>query len=211
MEEKIVEEFLKCELFSGTEKSVLKKCLKNSFHELKTLSSGEKITLSNSFVLVVDGILQAEKTEGQRKVYLKKITNGEITGIATLFDKNGQYISTLTAKRDTQIIVTGEEFISSLIQASPEFAKKFTHLLCEKIRFLNTRIDSFTQTLTEEKLLEFLRHATDKSTRSISMSMSSLSSALSMGRASLYRALNSLEAKGIIHKDGKKIYLLSEV
>ncbi len=211
MIEKIIVEFLKTELFKNTKKEVLKKCLEESFYEFKTLLSGEKITLNNSFALVVNGVLQAEKKDGQKSVYLKKITNGEITGIATLFDKNGQYISTLTAKRDTQIIIAGEEFITSLIETSPDFARKFVCLLCEKIRFLNTRIDSFTQTLTEEKLLEFLRHTTDKDTHSISMSMSSLSSAVSMGRASLYRALNSLEAKGVIKKDGKKIYLLSEV
>ena len=211
MIEKIVLEFSNVNLFKDTEKHVLKKCLEKSFCELIKLTTGEKITLTNKCLLVMHGVLQAEKVDGQKSVYLKKITDGEITGIATLFDRNGQYISTLTAKCDTDVIIVGEDFIASLIETNPVFAKKFAALLCEKIRFLNTRIDSFTQTCTEEKLLEFLRHTTDKNTRCINMSMSSLSSALSMGRASLYRALNSLEAKGIIRKDGKKIYLLSEV
>ncbi len=213
MQQKAIELLVQTQLFSGVSEKHLCECLKEGFYSFKILASGESTIVKNSLAIVISGILQAEKTSEGKRIYLKKICENEITGIATLFDKKSQYISTLSAKKDSELLFLSEEFVKALISKSPEFSQKFICLLCEKIRYLNSRIDSCTKTTAEEKVFEFIRNSakSEEDTPFIEMSMSSLSSALGLGRASLYRALAALEESGKISKNGKKIYLLSEV
>lgn len=177
------------------------------------LNIGDTAVIRNSIALVTDGAFKIEKSLGNKNAYLKALDTGGIVGIATLFDEQNQYISTLVAKKDSELLIIDEACIESFIRGSSEFSYSLVKLLCGKIRYLNTRIDTYTKTGAEEKLLEFLSHSVTRISPNgcVEMSMSSLSSALGIGRASLYRAIDSLEEKGIISKKGKKIYLLKEV
>lgn len=207
---RVSEILLKTQLFSTVKGDTLKAILKNGGYSFKTLHDAEEISLCNQLVIVASGILDAHKNENGRKIFLKKINSGEITGIATLFDRGSQYISTLTAKKESELLILSEDFILSSLRTSPDFAEHFSRLLCEKLRYLNSRIDTYTQSSVDARLLEFIKN-TAKSVDAypfIEMSMMSLSSALGVGRASLYRSLGALEENGIISKKGKKIYLL---
>ncbi len=208
MQEKAIEILKGTPLFSSVSREDLQGSLKCETYYFMHLKAGEKTVVKNAAVIVVKGLLQAEKTSDSKTVYLKRICENEITGIASLFDKDSQYISTLCAKKDSELLFLNEEFIVTLQEKSIEFSKKLVRLLCDKIRYLNSRLDSCTRTTAEEKVLEFIRSASSQKKPLVEMSMSSLSSALGMGRASLYRALASLEDSGKIARNGKKIYLL---
>jgi len=210
IQRKVIEALNKTKLFSCIDETVLGTLLKDALYSLKALSAAEELSVENSLVLVISGELEAYKNEGGKRIFLKKITCGEITGIATLFDKTGQYISTLVTKKPSEVIWLSENFVTAALRSSPDFAERFSRVLCEKLRYLNSRIDTYTQPSVEDKLLEFIRAGAsgDGKYPFIEMSMLSLSSALGVGRASLYRALTSLESTGEIKKEGKKIYLL---
>ncbi len=204
-------EYLKATLlFSGVEEDDLTTLMSLGEHSIKELSAGDELEVNNALVIVISGALEAYKSESGKRVFLKNILSREVTGIATLFDTSGQYISTLLAKKDSEILILTEDFILNALRTSPIFAERFSRLLCEKLRYLNSRIDTYTQPSTENKLLEYIKSSAKVGDDHpcIEMSMSSLSSALGVGRASLYRALSSLEESGVISKDGKKIYLL---
>lgn len=207
---RISEILSKTTLFYHILSNELKPLLKEGEYSFKTLKATEEISLNNRLLIVVSGQLEAYKNEGGKKIFLKKINTSEITGIATLFDTSGQYISTFVAKKDSEILILSDSFVLSAIRTSPDFAENFSKLLCEKLRYLNSRIDTYTQSSVDDRLLEFIKTSSKKEdTRPfIEMSMMSLSSALGVGRASLYRSLASLEENGIISKEGKKIYLL---
>ena len=207
---RVSEILIKTPLFSTVKDNDFNEILKNEGYFFKSLSDSEELLLKNQLVIVVSGTLEAYKNENGRKIFLKKIHTSEITGIATLFDSGAQYISTLISKKDSEILILSEDFILSAIRLSPDFAEFFSRLLCEKLRYLNSRIDTYTQASVDSRLLEFIKN-TAKSGEShpfIEMSMISLSSALGVGRASLYRSLAVLEENGTISKEGKKIYLL---
>lgn len=197
-------------MFSVIDNEVLTSLAKNDECTFKKLCCGEEICVNNMLVLNISETLEAYKNENGKRVFLKNINPNEITGIATLFDTKGKYISTLCAKKDCEILLINEAFVLSAIRLSPDFAESFSRLLCDKLRYLNFRIDTYTQSNAEDRLLEFIK-ASPKSNGGqpfIDMSMMSLSSALGIGRASLYRALSSLEESHTILKEGKKIYLL---
>jgi CRP-like cAMP-binding protein len=99
--------------------------LKDSYCTIEKLSPEKELTVKNSLALIVSGELEAYKNEGGKRIYLKRISEGEIAGIATLFDKNGQYISTLVAKKASEAVLLSEDFILSLLRASPDFSERF--------------------------------------------------------------------------------------
>lgn len=168
------------------------------------LGIGESFEVKNSLAVLSSGKVRISK----KSAYLKTVTAPALFGIATLFDTDDSYISTIEAKSETEIFLVSEKFIETLIEKSPEFSKRFIKLLSEKIRYLNKRIDFYTSPSAEGKLHEYLEANASGDDESVEISMSRLSEILGIGRASLYRALTSLEEKEIIKKQGKKIILL---
>jgi len=207
---RISEILLKTALFSRIPKDEIAALINDSECYVRAIQITEELSLNNHLLIVASGQLEAYKNEGGKKIFLKKINSGEITGIATLFDTSSQYISTFVAKKNSEVLILSESFILSAIRTSPDFAEGFSKLLCDKLRYLNSRIDTYTQSSVDDRLLEFIKASAKKGDGYpfIEMSMMSLSSALGVGRASLYRSLGVLEENGIISKEGKKIYLL---
>lgn len=183
--------------------------VKGELHELPlevSLSAGEEYEVKNSLAVIAEGKADILK----RSLYLKTVTAPYVFGLATLFDKSEGYISTLIAKSEVRVLLFSESFVEELIEESPEFSKRLIVLLGEKIRYLNRRIDFYTSPTAEGKLYEYLLASSKRENGEeyIEMCMSKLSEILDIGRASLYRALSSLEEKGEIKKQGKKIILL---
>lgn len=171
------------------------------------VSAGEKYEINNSLVLFVSGKADIVKESETRSAYMKSVSERTLLGLATLFSSEGEYISTLVAKTDVTLLLFSESFVTSLVKADPEFSLRLVRLLCQKVRYLNRRIDFYTCTDAEEKVREFLIRSSDDS-GTVVMSMSRLSETLGIARASLYRAITALEEKGYIIKDGKKIQLI---
>lgn len=172
-----------------------------------TVPAGEGYEVKNSLALLVSGKADIVKESETRTAYMKSVTDRTLLGLATLFSSDGEYISTLAAKTDVELLLFSEDFITALVKAEPEFSLRLVKLLCQKVRYLNRRIDFYTCTDAEEKVREFLVRSSDADGMLV-MSMSRLSETLGIARASLYRAITALEEKGYIIKDGKKIQLI---
>ena len=82
--------------------------------------------------------------------------------------------------------------------------------LSQRIRFLNRKIDSFTAPSAREALLRHLLEIHRDGAAEITGGYSQLARTLNIGRASLYRALDALEAEGCIRRDGKCITILED-
>ena len=172
-----------------------------------TVPAGERYEIKNSLVLFVSGKADIVKESETRTAYMKSVNDRSLLGLATLFSAEEEYISTLVAKTDVELLLFSEDFVTALVKAEPEFSLRLVKLLCQKVRYLNRRIDFYTCTDAEEKVREFLIRSSDAE-GTVVMSMSRLSETLGIARASLYRAIAALEEKGYIIKNGKKIQLI---
>ena len=201
----IVNELYKTALFEGIEgleehiNAFPPTCIK--------LAQGERYVIRNSLSLLVSGKVDIVKEFEGRDAYMKTVNTTSLLGLATLFANEEEYISTLVAKSSVSLLLFSEEFVKTLIANNPDFSLRLVALLCRKVRYLNRRIDFYTCSGAEEKVREFLSRTADCEGEVV-ISMSELSKTLDIARASLYRAVNSLEEKGYIAKNGKKITLL---
>ncbi|MBQ7897076.1 MAG: Crp/Fnr family transcriptional regulator [Clostridia bacterium] len=171
--------------------------------EIIVLSAGDTYEIKRGLAVFVKGKAEIFKKDA----FLKTVFEPTVIGLATLFDKTDAYISTLIAKSETTLLLFSEKNIEQLISESPEFSKRLIVLLSEKLRYLNRRIDFYTTSGAEGKLHTFLLSSAGEH-GFVELPMTRLSEILDIGRASLYRALNSLEENGYIKKQGKKIFLI---
>lgn len=174
--------------------------------EVLFLKAGEKYEIKNAMAVIYRGKAEIYK----KKAFLKKAEPPSVLGLATLFDNSQTYISTVIAKTEATLLVFNQTTVEKMIRESPEFSHRLIVLFSEKIRYLNRRIDFYTSEGAEGKLHEFLQASAkgEDGEKTVEIPMSKLSEILDIGRASLYRALLSLEEKGQIKKQGKKIILI---
>ena len=103
-----------------------------------------------------------------------------------------------------------EEFfeeLEELLETDKKFLYNYLGFLSGRICYLNQKIRYLTAGSAERKLALYLSSFGEE-TVELDASLSSLSELLDIGRASLYRAFDTLIADGYIQKDGRTIHLL---
>ena len=96
------------------------------------------------------------------------------------------------------------------VETDGRFRTNLIKFLSDRVTFLNSKIDCVTGGSAERRLVMFLKNssANNNGEIEIGMSMTALAHALDIGRASLYRILSSLEKKGLIKTEPKKIIFI---
>ena len=151
-------------------------------------------------------------------VLLNTIVPGEVFGVAGLFtEKEGEgngAVTEIVAASPAQIWFIDGAAVHALIRGNPDFAESYIAYLSRKVRFLNRRIADFTAEGAEVKTARYLaqlceREQTDaRNCPSFKINMSKLARTLDIGRASLYRALDSLENAEIIRRSEGRVEII---
>lgn len=175
------------------------RCYKASYR------SGDTVYTDNSFQralgLVLIGTIDVHRLGSGAPVLLQQLEEGALFGAAALFSCEEPYVTTLTAKTDAEIFFLPSEVCEELVLTYPSFALSYIRFLSDRIRFLNRRLAAFAAPAALQKLVQYLLRSEGQPIPN----RVRLASALGIGRASLYRVLDDLEARGLIAKDGKNI------
>lgn len=159
-----------------------------------------------SLGVMLSGKAVVYSSDGARQVLLRTFEAKEIFGAAALFSSDDDFVTSICAKTECEVLFIGDEVMYSLIDKDGAVRKNYITFLSDKIRFLNRRITYFTAGSAERRLsLYLLGLAGDGDTVTLRISMSALSEMLDVGRASLYRAFDRLILDGFIEKDKKNI------
>ena len=182
-------------------------------HDCKTVAFEEdEIILSQNNSerhagIFLSGEAVVTTADDSKNALLRFLRTGDFFGIANLFTEQ-EYVSSIRAKKKCHVFFFTEEAIRALLEADRTFLYNYLGFLSGRICYLNQKIRYLTAGSAERKLALYLSSfASD--TVEIDASLSSLSELLDIGRASLYRAFDTLIADGYIHKDGRTIKLLA--
>ena len=175
-------------------------------------SSGEDISslARNALIVIGSGSANVYSEDSESNTLLRVLSKGDVFGISGLIGGYKEISRVCVKSTSLCAISVPRECIIDLISKDACFASGYISLLEKKIVFLNRRIAAFTAGTCERRLASFLNSVSGEEQFEIGpIALSSLAKQLNMGRASLYRALDSFEAEGIIERKAKAIKVMS--
>lgn len=176
-----------------------------------TFSDGETIHSPSSkekkLGLILDGQAVVTTSDTSKNALLRYLNAGDTFGVANLF--NGEpYVSVIRSVKHTTVFFMNENAVLALLERDRAFLYRYLTFLSERVCYLNRKIGYLTAGSAERRLALYLC-SFEKSEISLPVSLSALSELLDVGRASLYRSFDRLEADGLIRKDGRRILIPS--
>ena len=150
------------------------------------------------FGVVVSGGVTVTTRSNEHAVTLRTIEPRGIFGAASLYGGIGME-TTLTARGETTLLLLYREEMQQLLTDDPAFALAFIAILSDRVSFLNRKIAAFTAGSTHATVAQYLLQLPPDEDGNVHLPpLLPLSAQLGMGRASLYRALDSMAETGLI-------------
>lgn len=183
--------------------------------DIITFRSGEAMDNGERAVgILLSGRGVIYSADKDRQTLLRFISPGDAVGVAGLFaDKAPNTRIYACGDGKSEMFFVGRQAFENLMNAESNgcFRTNLIKFLSDRVAFLNSRIDCVTGGSAERRLALFLKNSliSDSGEIDIGMSMTALAHALDIGRASLYRAFDSLTGDGVILRDGKNIKIIS--
>ena len=153
--------------------------------------------------LVCRGELTVVRRGVHRPVIHRTLREGSFFGVSSLFGRQEGFPTTIQAATAARVLYLGEDDVTALFEKSPRIVRNYITILTDKIRFLNDRLDMVAGRSAEERVASYLLSHCEEG-GSLGITKSALASLLGLGRASLYRILDSFEEQGLIkaQRDG---------
>ena len=206
-----MERFEKLFLLDGLS-SAEKKEIVSSFSDKRLFTKGTIIYSSVKFSKAIGYILSGSAyavVNNNNKVIMKKFTSGMCFGAAAVFGSNKNYVSSVVANTDIEVLFITEEQLNKIFCDYPKTAINYITFLSDKIRFLNSKLSVISCSSAEDSVFKYLISVTDDSGYAqLPNSMTLFAQMLGLGRASLYRSLEALENDGLIIRENNKIKLV---
>lgn len=193
-----------CPLFRGLSQEiwddVLEAAWELEFARRDTLATPQ--LFQSGLGVVLEG--RVEVTRGGMPMDV--IGPGGLWGAMSLFLGRDRYPTTLTAQTPGRALVLPEERVTELLERHPALARRYIQYLTERVAFLSDRLDALGAGAAADKLLCYLR---DRGGRVEGLPTAKLAAALGLSRATLYRAMDALEGRGLIARSGRTLSLIS--
>ncbi len=162
--------------------------------------------------IILSGQVYVHSKDGHHDLLLRILRPNDTFGVATLFGQhNCDTVTRITASTATSVLCISEATMRSLLAQDADLAMRYIEFLADRIRFLNARIACLGASTAEGKLCAWLDSVMPSSegdcTYTIGIPMKKLADLLGLGRASLYRAFDTLTDSGILSKNGATIHV----
>jgi len=203
-----------CSLFCGMGESELRQLIQNYPIQKMRFVKGESIEDPEHFFrgigIVLDGALLVKKESGQAKMIMSVLQTGSIFGAASLFSTaDDKYAVSIAATKPTTVYLIDETTFREMMKSNFVIAENYVRYLTGRVRFLSQRLDTFVQPTIEDKLLLFLQDHAKDGTCQFPFGMQALADCLCISRATLYRAIDALQADGKLIREHKRFILIS--
>ena len=179
-----------------------------------SIARGEKIDYSrreSGLCFVLSGRLGVtrEKDEGGR-VVINRLKRGSVFGLLSVFSSEN-YPTDIVAEVSSEILLLEKNALLDLMEKYPEISKNIIYFMADRINFLNKTIATFSGTRACDRLFSYLLSKAENEGSSVfALNCKKCSEAINAGRASVYRALETLVKEGVILFENKTITLLKK-
>lgn len=202
-------------LFSGIEEDELHRLISDNPPEILSYKRGELVYSSADakskvgFVASGRCEIRLDRQDGS-KTLLNSLTESDSFGVLTVYSEEA-FPTRVYAAICSSIIFFSDTQIKDFVNNNSQISANLIHFLTDRISFLNKKIATLSQGRVEEKLAaELLSESKKFSSLEFDFNCKKGGERIGAGRASVYRAISSLEAEGLIKFDNKKIYILNQ-
>ena len=203
-------DFLRCTfLFRGVNNDEISKILEENPPKIISYKRGDKIYSSIDEKLVgfiVSGSCEIRrlKSDGSKTVLNCLGQNGSF-GIMSVFSSE-EFPTQIFDLKNSEILYFTDSQIKDIVNNNLQISQNLINFLVNRISFLNKKIATFSGTRVEERRAAFLLcQAHEHCSDSFHLNHQKTSEEINAGRASVYRALASLEDAGLISVNQKII------
>lgn len=195
-------------LFYGVEDAVVEKIMNAGSTRVLKTEAGEELP-GNAMYVLLSGSVQIEKQASDGRFVTMRVARApETINVAVaLSDETGE--SRLIVKTAGEAVAISGLTLRSAISEGGQLAINVTGFLTNRIQFLNKRIVSLAGYSTTNRVRMYFDEHREGQAVVLPMSLTAFAEYLGVGRASLYRALESMEDNGTIKRRGRKIEILT--
>ncbi len=148
-------------------------------------------------------------SNNQNKTYLQSFSENMCFGVAAVFGSNKNYISTISAQTDCEVLFITEPKLQQIFENHPKTAINYITFLSDKVRFLNNKLSVISCSSAEDTVLAYLQNSANcDGYAKIPKNMTLFAKMLGLSRASLYRVLDALEQNGNILRENNKLKVI---
>lgn len=200
-------------LFSGIEKDELVRLITAYTPAIKTYKRGELVYSSADpdakvgFVFSGRCEIRLDRHDGA-KALLNSLSVSDSFGVLSVYSEE-EFPTKIYAAVNSSVIFFSAEQIKEFVNSNSQISANLVRFLAERISFLNKKIATLSQGRVEDKLAaQLLLEWRKCGSPEFDFNCSKTGERIGAGRASVYRALSSLESDGLIKFDNKKIHIL---
>ena len=201
-------------LFDTINEEEVQKILETVAYTVSEYSKGEAVITPESYhrglCIVLSGKCEIirHKQDGE-KILLNEAIPSDVFGIISLFSEGEDFPTSIYAKTRARVMFIEATEATRLIESDSRLSRNTIKFLISRVEFLNEKIATFSSDNVVQKLARHLLSIYhQQGVREFEFNKKQSSLALNSGRASLYRAMDSLSSMGIIKYDSKKIYII---
>ena len=140
-------------------------------------------------------------------VVVNVLKSGDSFGVLAAFSEN-KFPTEIVAVKASSVAFFDKEDIISFINSNGKIAMNVIRFMANRIEFLNEKIATFSGASVEQKLSSYILSEAKQKGESFDFNRKKTAEAISAGRASVYRVLDSFVESRYINYDSKKIYII---
>ena len=210
MKESAMNALRSCALFRTCDEAKIAELVHQSGAVYQRFSAEDRFFTGEKSARKIGILLEGTLTvysHGEENTPLNRLKPGDLFGVSAFFGSPGADTCILAESSGELLFITEEH--AEALWEDRTVRSNLISFLTNRICFLNRKIASFTAKGAEGKLMRHLSQLADpEGVFRIESSFSELAKELHLGRASLYRAMDKLEAEGMIRREKKAIRLL---
>lgn len=202
-------------LFKGVSSDQIDALLSSGTIKRAVYSQGDVVCSpecdEKKLVIFISGAAEVFSADEGRNLLLRRFFKGGIVGVANLFSPQS-FVSRVIATKKCETAEICVQDFGKMLESIPSLLYNYLEFLSGKICYLNKKIVTLTAGSAERRLATYLSACADESdsdTFTLPVPLNALAEMLNLGRASLYRAFDKLEADGYVSKSGKTVTLLN--
>ena len=159
--------------------------------------------------ILLRGTADVRRESDDGLMHMSTLKKNDLFGAASICGSESSFVTDIQCNEKSRALIIPESEMLNLLSENKTVLRNYLSYLNGRIRFLNTRLDAFSKNSVSARIMTYLVPEAKDGAVQI-RNYTKLSESLCISRATLYRALDSMEEEHKIRRNGKEIQLLEE-